>query len=961
MSNLGKIFNSGVVNDIEVLFDDVEKSGVLDPVGTDAFALPQVKVATADPSVKVFDLTADLDASAQAQVSILASGATITPYDSSAALSAPAGSSYAQLSVTGSLNAGATGTVNETVPLSISASGAASFAYNHYLPAAATGTRLAAFQQLAASAQLPQFASLAALKPGEVSSFEAPLNFDLGLKAKYGSSFDVSQVLQLFDGLSAQLTAQVQYSLEASLGWSIFDDMKMVVGSAQQNNAGWARIRIDRTHTNTFTTGATFALQVNYDASSIATALEKAFDMTALPRVIAVLTTASTITFATLQQTVIDEASNKVIELIAGTGWKTKAANDPTIVKALADINKVLALYNSVDAKVKQLWATLLTKVDLQPGSPLRTTIEKIAALDPTNPNLTQFLSPTATKDLELLESLSGKSIEQLLVGSGAGVSIAITDAVNLAKQLLRVITDTPTEVTTAIQQFEVQFGIKSAVDFLSKVSSLDNIEQFGDGIIRKVVAKAVGKVFTAIGPADFTKVQAWAKKIIAQWDALSAKLAAAAKFLKGQVGFSVALEFSRVSSFSAVLDFEVNPQSGAAIAAIQAQLPRGNVADILAALNGLDRATFEIREAVIISRHLRTGATTVILSLLGLQNLQKITTTRFDESVIRVTNAGRQASYSGGFVQAVSVGASGECSTSIGADASDAQTDPRLPFAAVSRSLRLTFAHHSMSSTQSERTALVQLLGQLGFIPSTGAPGVDAADGAETVFAMNITLDGGAVVALVSDLAETTWNNDYRNSATRLLREALFDTRKLGNVDIRVVDAEADVVGTELWTDTWTDSSRQKFVTDPRAAMLSISGKPLDVVRGADIIPPYEELQQLIVRRPAGLRQLDDLQNAVNGSSSGAPDALETLASAAASFFANTSLDVAENPMFNFWFVVARLSRIGAATLQNAKGLATLRTRASATADLSAPVQWTLTPAVGVPAAQVRTLFPFA
>jgi hypothetical protein len=961
MSNLGKIFNSGVVNDIEVLFDDVEKSGVLDPVGTVAFALPQVKVATADPSVKVFDLTADLDASAQAQASILASGATITPYDSSSSLSAPSGSSYTQLNVTGNLNAGASGTVNETVPLSISASGAASFAYNHYLPVAATATRLAAFQKLVASAQLPQFESLAALKPGQVSSFEAPLNFDLGLKAKFGSSFDVKQVLQLFDGLSAPLTAQVQYSIEGSLGWSIFEDMKMVVGSAQQNNPGWARIRIDRTHTNTFTAGATFALQVNYDASSIATALEKAFDMTALPRVIAILTTASTITFATLQQTVIDEASNKVIELIAGTGWKTKAASDPTIVKALADINKVLALYNSVDAKVQQLWSTLLTKVDLQPGSPLRSAIEKIAALNPENPDLTQFLSATATKDLELLESLSGKSIEQLLVGSNAGVGIAITDAVNLAKQLLRVITETPTEVTTAIQQFEVKFGIKSAVDFLSKVSSLDNIEQFGDGIIRKLVAKAVGKVFTAVGPADFDKVQAWAKKIIAQWDALSAKLSAAAKFLKGQVGFNVALEFSRVSSFSAVLDVEVNPQSAPAVAAIQAQLPRGNVADMLAALNGLDRATFEIREAVIISRHLRTGATTVILSLLGLQNLQKITTTRFDESVIRVTNAGRQATYSGGFVQAVSIGASGECSTSIGADACDTQTDIRQPFANVSRSLRLTFSHHSMSSNQSERTALVQLLGQLGFIPSTGAPGVDAADGTETVFAMNISLDGAAVVALVSDLAETTWNNDYRNSATRLLREALFDTRKLGNVDIRVVDAEADVVGTDLWTDTWTDSSRQKFVTDERSKMLSISGKPLDVVRGAQIVPPYEELQQLIVQRPAGLRQLDNLQNAVKASTSGAPDALQGLASTAASFFTNTSLDVAENPMFTFWFVVARLSRIGAATLQNAKGLATFRTRTSPTADLSAPVQWTLTPSVGVPVTQVRTLFPFA
>jgi hypothetical protein len=961
MSNLGKILNSGIVNDIEVLFDDVEQSGVLDPVGTEAFALPPLKVATANPAMKVFDLSANLGASAQATASILASGATITPYDAATSLTAPAGSSYAQINVTGNLSAGLSGSVNDTVPLSISASGAASFTYNHYLPATATDTRLTAFQRLAASSQLPQFESLVALKPGEISSFEAPLNFDLGLKAKYGSSFNVSEVLQLFAGLSAQLTAQVQYSIEASLGWSIFDDMKMVVGSAQQNNPGWVRIRIDRTHNNTFTAGATFALQVNYDASSLATVLEKAFDMTALPRVIDILTTASTISWETLQQTVVDEASNKVIELIAGTGWKTKAANDPTIVKALAGINKVLSLYNSVDAKVQQLWSTLLTKVDLQPGSSLRSAIEKIAALDPTNPDLTQFLSPTANKDLELLESLSGVSLEQLLVGSNTGVGIAITDAVNLAQQLLRIITETPTEVTTAIQQFEVKFGIKSAVDFLSNVSSLDKIEQFGDGIIRKVVAKAVGSVFTAVGPAEFNNVQAWAKKIIAQWDALTAKLIVAAKFLKGQVGFNVALEFSRVSAYSAVLDFEVNPQVAASIAAVQAQLPRGNVAGMLSALNGLDRATFEIREAVIMSRHLRTGTTTVILSFLGLQNLQKVTTTRFDETVIRVTNAGRQATFNGGFVQAVSVGQSGECSTSIGADASDTNTDVTLPFATVSRSLRLTFAHHSMSSNQSERDALLKLLAQLGFIPSTGAPAIDAADGTETIFAMNIILDGAAVAALVSDLAETNWNNDYRNSATRLLSDALFDTRKLGNVDMRVVDAEVDVVGTELWTDTWTDASRQRFVTDPRAAMLSISGKPLRVVAGADIVPPYEELQQLIVRRPAGLRQLDNLKSAVTASTDGAPATLQQLASSAAAFFASTSLDIAENPMFAFWFTIARLSRIGAGALQNAKGLTTLRVRTSPTADLSVPVQWTLAAGVGVPAAQVRTLFPFA
>src|SRR5699024_5141552 len=102
--------------------------------------------------------------------------------------------------------------------------------------------------------------------------------------------------------------------------------------------------------------------------------------------------------------------------------------------------------------------------------------------------------------------------------------------------------------------------------------TSLDAIQSSGDAAIQKLVAKAVGKTLGDTMPKDIQAVQDWAKKLLAQWDALSAKLTAAAKFLKGSLGFNVSLEYSRVSEVSAVLDFEVDPANAAAVNAVRTE-----------------------------------------------------------------------------------------------------------------------------------------------------------------------------------------------------------------------------------------------------------------------------------------------------------------------------------------------------------------------------------------------------
>lgn len=968
-TSLGRIFTSNVANKIEVLFEEVQNSGVLDPVGTTAFDLKQVTLNAEKKDLKVFDLSADLGADSEAKLSILAAGTPIAPFDSSQSLTADSGKSFAQLHVDGKLSAGLSGNINSS-PLELSASGAASFQYDHYIQVASTDTRVAALTRLITTAQLPQFEPLQSLAPGEVSKFQAALNLDLGLKGTFGKSFDVDQAIKLFEGLSAQFKASIRYSIQAALGWSLYDDMDLTVARAQTNNDGWLRIRIERSHKQSFTAGATFALQVDYDASSLADALEKAFEMTPLPRAIEILNTVSSMTWDQVKAAVTDKAATELIALLAGTGWKEKAADSPEVTEALAAINKTIGIYNSVDTKVQQLWSSLLLKVGVEPGSDLRKSIDTIAALDPKSPNLQQFLSATAQKDLDLLESLTGKSIEQLLVGSNTGVEMAISRAVSLAKQLQRVITETPAKATAALQQFAENSGVKSVITWLAaNATSLDAIQASGDAAIQKLVAKAVGKVLGSATPKDIQAVQDWAKKILAQWDALSAKLVAAAKFLKGSLGFNVSLEYSRVSEVSAVLDFEVDPDNAAAVKAVRTQLPSGSVQDMLAALENIradanGTLPFTIRESILVSRHVRTGATSVLLSFFGLQDMQKVTGSRFEDSTIHVSDAGREATFSGGFVQAISTeAASSECGAWISIDATAKTLDLRDPYDEDTASLRLTFARKDNKADQEELGALQTLLIDLGFF-QTGTASLAAPDGAETSFTLDISLDDAAAKLFATNDGETNWNNDYRNAAYRLLRDDMI-TDRLAAVNAPLGEVLGAVVKDARFGDVWTDSSLQKFVDEADTTGFSVNGKRLRILNDQNrVIPPYIPLQMMIVRRPRGLQELAQLGTALTAAGKRATD-FQKVASRSAALFSDTSFPNWDNPMFNFWFVVARLVRLAKTTdvLKNATGLATFRFRTSSTAEFSAAAEWTLTKDIGVPVSVIeeRQLFPFA
>lgn len=940
---LGQIFD-----EVKVFFDDVVNSGVLQPVGTNAFQLQQLKADTENTKLELFDSPVTLQAGASATAQILGAGATITAFEDDTPVGAPANMSYAQLEVKGDFSGSVAADVT-SIPLALSASGAASLDYDHYILASQTETRLDALTRLVTTAELPQAASLASLQPGEASSLTATLNFDLGIKAKFSKTFDVAGTVKLFDGLSAQATAKVQYGLEASLGWSLFDEMDVTAGRVQQLNPAWTRIRIERSRKNTFTAGASFALQVDWDASDIGTVLEKAFDMTPLPRAISALQTVASGDWDTIRTGIVDRATDTLVTAIAGTGWKEKAAANQDVQDALADIRGVVSFYNGIDAKVQQLWSDLLLRVDLGPDSEIHKAIDTIAGLDPSTVNLQQFLSPEAVRTLDLIETLSGKSLEELILGSPAALQMALQRAKTLATQLQNVLDDTPAKINAALAMFAEKHGIKSAIELLSQVSTLDGIQSLGDQAVMKLVTKLVGKAFDKINPADLMKVQTAAQKVLAKWDEISTKLANAAKLLNGQLGFNASLEFSRVSEVSSLIDFEVDQTNSAARAAVEGQLRSGNVLKMLQALDAIEpdaagELPYTIREALFVSRHLRTGVTTVVLSLLGLSNLQKVTGTRLSETMEQIVGNTRQGTFTGGFSLAVVENkTSNECGAFITAEGMDQKTKGQ-PFDSVDRTLKLTFARNDASSTAVERGALTRLLGDLGFT-SQGSASVNAVpDGAQSVFTLELVLDDQAISAFLADESEVSWNLDYRNAVHRLLKDRLIDGAKL-----------AAVVETPEFAGSWTDTSTNEF--KDRFRNQSVLGSP--VVSGNNILPPFIPIQLVIASRPSGLRRIDDLKRAFN-KPGGQISTLKALTEAAATFFSATSLRTTDNPMFNFWFVVARLVRLGSAV--PAKGVATLRFSTTANPDMSAPMTWTLTPEVlPVPDIRANQVFVFA
>jgi len=950
MKSLGHIL-ANAQNDIEVLFDDVSAAAdVLQPVGANAFTLKSASVQAGKPGLTLFDVPLNLSATASASASIAASSATFQPFDDDP-LSAPANTSYAQLKVDGTFGLqGSVPSTGTTLQLSGSAATSASFSYLHLLPVSQAATRLSAFEKLVTTAQLPELVSFNNLTQGEIDRLTATLGIDLGIKATAGASFDTNSVVSLFDGLSGAVKANVGYSLEAALGWSLHEEMTLTVGRAQQRNANWVRVRLERSDKSSLTFGVTFGLKAAYDATDIVTVLQRALSLSpvmgAVKTLNEVLATFASGDWDKVKATISDFAANR-LTAIAGPAWTTWVNNSQEVQDFIALANKIVNFYNGLDGKVQSLWTDVLTRLDAAPGSKFADAIAKIAALDPAT-DLQNLLSPQFQEALQIIEALTGKSIEELVLGSSTAATDALTKAKKLAGQIQGLITGAPADIDAAIKKVADQFGISKAVAFLAaNATSTTALNDAANRWARDLVTRLVGKAFDQITTADLQKVQEFAAKLQAKVlgaeAAINSAMQKALDLAKGEFGFSVAFEVSRVTERSALLDFEFNPANNGVLTRVSSTLPSGDVQRLLQKLDQVfDPKTpvFDIRESVVSSRHVRSGAITAILSAFGLQNLTSFQGMRFDTSRVVTSNAGREAEYTGGYTLRVKKDGDTECSTWIESSATGPGQDPFAPYTTVDHLLRISFGRTDEQLSQRELVAYDRLLTELGFpITPADQPSVLVPINSDSHLAISMSLGKPAIDALIADLKDHGTGIDIRNAAFRVVTDGIVSTplfappRELG-------DSLGRIILSKEFNDHWEDSSGQGFILAGTGQQ--IGGE--NVVVGGQVVPPYVPVLMVIQKRPDTIQSVKTFAQTFPAAGM-TPAGLERLARQTAnSFAATTSKGEFDNPSFNLWFVLARLSRLNANVLTGARGLAILRWKAVGATDFTTK-SWQLTP----------------
>jgi hypothetical protein len=935
-------------------------NSVLGPLQQPVSAAPFSKDASLDSGDKplqVFGTPITLGASLTAKVATAAANAVPGDPFGDGSLAPVANNTYTSLTIDGEIHGSGSGSGQQGVlKFSLDASAKASFSYAHYLPVPnktnnQDTTLLSAFTSLATSTTLPQLANLKSLAPGEVLDLSAAFGVDFNLKATYGAEANIAGTFDLLAQLSEDLalpfTAHVALAVSAAFGFSLADTFRYTVARAGlAHDPNWVRIRLAREHQNRISFALAINLSIDYDATSGAQMLlDKAFALIPTSSTIDTLKEISALpaNWDEFKQQITDEAAKVVGRLVDDTGWKELVAASPEIQQLVAGANKVVTLYNGIDAKVQSIIEELIAKLDDAGLTKLRPIIDKVAALDVDNIDLKSLLTESQQDVVHWIEVLSGRSIEELVITGK--VKEALTRAKTLAAKIQPFLTgDAESKAAiAAINSVLQKSGAAGLVAWLQKnATSVQALQAAGDKAVGDVVRRLVGKGLDQISPADVARIQKLAadlNKILNAPQVLHDKLQNGIKKLKGSIGFNVSIELSRVSEHSAVVDIEIDPSNAGVVAAVKNNLTSGDVGHFLSDLSHIKpnngdapEYPYFIREVILKSSHVRTSARSTVVAFLGFSLATQESS--IAESSVTVTGGGtaassREATYSGG----ASITRADGSVTAVGAafirvDAKGPGTDVNAAYDDVTPVLSLTYSRQDSKTTKSDVESLRTLLLDFGLTQPVMSVTLESLAGKQTNFAMAIELPQAAVTALIQqDANERLWQNDALNAAHRWFS----DPDRVSGLEAQTGREMASVVVNAAFRDHWTDFMGPDTPGDKFLKVRDQLGINLfKIAPGKGVNPDYGAVRDLLGRRAFASNGFTNY-DANPGSST--PDDLAKATHASARLF--TTLQTQwQPPLFNFWLVLARLLRIDESLVTSGRGLITLRSRADSNGD---------------------------
>lgn len=946
MTNLGKLFDAGTIGNSIVAKVDEALDVLNQPVSAGAYDVKSLSLDAGTPTLNVFDAPVQLGATLKLAARIAGKDETFNPFGE-APFKAADGTSYASLQLDAQLTAGTKGGGKSGVlTISGEASASAKMSYLHLLPVAGTTSRLDALVALARTTELPQLATFDKLENGEVLQFDAMLSVDLGIQAQYGADLTINETLAIAGDLALPVQAHVGFTAQASLGFSLYEEVSVTVAKAGQRQDGWVRIRFTRKHSNSITFGAALALAVQYDAETGANMLlDKTFANLQMPKLVADIKEVAdfaTQPWDTIKTQLSAKAADAVVALVGDTGWKQWLDNDPRVKQLLDATNWIVNTYDKLDAKVKSIWDELLARISKSGFGVALQRIHQLATLDVNSIDLKALADGKLDDIIELVELLSGKDIEELVV-SGK-IKEGLEQAVALAKKIDDAISSAPDKAVEFVRGYAQRTGIKAAVDWLRQNgTTTEGLKSAGDTWIRNVVERLTGKTLDRIDAGDVARLQAFAAKVdnlIATPEKLKAKLQNAFKKLKGDFTVSLSIEISRVSEWAAVVDLEIDPTNKEVATAANRFLPSGNVQDLLKALDNAPNSAFDIREMILTSRRLRTSTGILVFPFLGkITEQQK----RIEEETLTYkAGAGattqRSALYAGGNSYRRTEGSvTTEGAAFVQLEATSGSLNPDDKYDKVEASIRLTYVREDTDTRQEDLNSITAILADLGM--STEA--INLADlGTQTRFSVELNLPATAIDALIKDIKkDDEWNVDMRNAGNRWFKE-----QGLNPGFVTAGNEMAQVIQSPKFAQTW--ESKNDF--ENAAQHNEFPVQLWDTTRHT-LKTPYVALGSFLAARADRYGRYKNF--APLKTAKPVDDELAKATASAADLFSIPVLDQLEwkVPLLNFWMVLSRVSRIDQASLTKARGVATLRWRDNSNADWEGPKWFSLTEGTGV------------
>lgn len=964
----------------------VEAAQLAKPVGDKGSSPVDRQIEADDVPLGVFGQAATFDASGSGEV-LIHPAATRVPdlFVEGETYSAPTSAALASLDLRGNLSLGTSipALSSGALTLSVTGSASATFRYRHLLPVFQNQPQGAALADLAATARLPQLVRLEQLRPGEVHRLDALINLSFGLEARWGKDLDLQEVIDLWSGLSAEVRAHVAATIQATLGWSLYEEMQLTVGRANLLDADRVRIRLHRVNERRFTLGAVVQLMVNYDASSVAAIVQQTLDQSPLPRVVSALRPIAAGDWDAIKGALTDRAAATLDELLDDTGWKDWVADSPQVGELVDLANRVVDTYDGLGQRLQSLWDRLLGTTELTPGQPLRQALEQIAGLQG-KPVTDLITDPTLRQAIDLFETLSGSAVEDLLLERAP--QKAVDEAASLAARAVGFLDGFPNDVKGRLQAYANRLKITDTLDFLrqnanSKQALTAAIEGAAAKRIRQLVERLVGKVWDQISDQDLAAVQTWASRLLGRIDQLQARLQEVLAKFKGELGVSLSLSLDRLTRSEALIDVEIDPRDPRLAAAVPKALVAGKVRDLLEALPDLTDEKppgYLLREGALTHRKVRTNSLSVVFNFLGLKSLFRNQSQWAEEADLTfqqtATGFRRSGRYAGGLLRSAT--AEAEIEGAVWLELTAADGNARHPLerfapAAISRGLRLSYSYHDVKTLAEEQAALDSLLAALGFINAAGSVNNVSrrlkGSTVETRFAITLTVDGQGVDDLVGDLGvEPTWNAKYLAAARQWFLEPPLARKSVGKpLGPTLAALTHHPQFTVAWLRSpgafteWAASGKKKVEVDGQASFVTVT-RPGPAVGGSDDlariqtrwIPDFNSLLFLSYSRPRGLEAFAELATALAAATGeGTHDKLLAAAGKAARAFVRAhpgDLVVSwDSPLFLIWLVLARLSP---AARKAARGVASLRWRAPGdTNPWQDPVVWQL--AAGVPA----------